>query len=482
MQKKASIFKKIKKSIRFRAIIIMILMALIPITIATIAIVQSYKQKAVSIRKAEALSQLRVVSDIISRDSTILTGYSSHNSVTDQINLMSSIYNGRVIVVDETLTVVYDSYYLDQDRIIASEAIVQGFYGKEYVNYNSDSGFIEMSVPIYSSRDSERVIGVVMLSVSTDNVDNTYAYLNNIAIIVLFATLIGAIFFASFLCRQLFLPFYRLRKKTESIKNGYNNVLKSEDDAYETGMIAQEFDEVIAKMRIMDESRQEFVSNVSHELKTPLTSMKVLADSIISMEGAPIELYQEFMQDITNEIERENKIITDLLSLVKMDKSAADLNIDTVNINDLVEQIIKRLQPLAEKQLVEIVLESFRPVTAEIDEVKLTLAISNLIENAIKYNRTDGEGWVHVSLNSDHQYFYLKVEDSGMGIPEDSLDQIYERFYRVDKSHSREIGGTGLGLAITKNSIVMHRGDIQVHSTLGEGTTFDVRIPLNYIV
>ena len=140
------------------------------------------------------------------------------------------------------------------------------------------------------------------------------------------------------------------------------------------------------------------------------------------------------------------------------------------------------MQPIADKQNVALVLESFRPVSAEVDEVKLTLAITNLIENGIKYNRNDGEGWVHVSLNADHQYFYVKVEDSGMGIPEDALGHIYERFYRVDKSHSREIGGTGLGLAITRSSILMHRGAIKAYSVLGEGTTFDVRIPLKYIV
>ena len=130
------------------------------------------------------------------------------------------------------------------------------------------------------------------------------------------------------------------------------------------------------------------------------------------------------MEDITNEIERETKIINDLLSLVKMDKSAADLNISTVNLNELIEQILKRLQPIADRQKVELVLESFRPVTAEIDDVKMTLAITNLVENGIKYNRTDGEGWVHVTLNADHQYFYIKVEDSGIGIQEDCLDQI----------------------------------------------------------
>jgi signal transduction histidine kinase len=192
-------------------------------------------------------------------------------------------------------------------------------------------------------------------------------------------------------------------------------------------------------MKRIDDSRQEFVSNVSHELKTPLTSMKVLADSLNGQEDVPIELYREFMQDIGNEIERENSIINDLLALVKMDKSASDLNITSVNINEMVEQILKRLRPIAEMNHIELVLESFRPVTAEIDEVKLTLAITNLIENGIKYNNE--EGWVHVSLNADHQYFYVKVEDSGIGIPQEALEHIYERFYRVDKSHSREIGG-----------------------------------------
>ena len=142
---------------------------------------------------------------------------------------------------------------------------------------------------------------------------------------------------------------------------------------------------------------------------------------------------------------------------------------------------MKRLQPIADKQQVELVLESFRPVTAEIDEVKLTLAFTNLIENAIKYNDNETGGYVHVSLNADHKFFYLKVSDSGVGIPEELQDSIFERFYRVDKARSRETGGNGLGLAITRSAILLHRGSIKVHSVEKQGTTFNVRIPLIYI-
>ena len=162
-----------------------------------------------------------------------------------------------------------------------------------------------------------------------------------------------------------------------------------------------------------------------------------------------------------------------------MDKKVQNLNIVSLNINDLTEIILKRLRPLARKKDVEVVFESARTVVAEVDEVMISLVMTNLVENAIKYNKE--HGWVKVTLDADHQFFTFTVQDSGIGIPEDSMPHIYERFYRVDKSHSREIGGTGLGLAITKSAVLAHKGSITLESTLEEGTTFVVKIPLNYI-
>ena len=219
---------------------------------------------------------------------------------------------------------------------------------------------------------------------------------------------------------------------------------------------------------------------MSHELKTPITSIRVLADSLMGMEDVPVELYREFMTDISDEIDRENQIIDDLLTLVKMDKSAdSQMNMEQVNINGEMELILKRLRPIAKRGNVELILESIRDVTADVDKVKISLAITNLVENAIKYN-VDG-GTVRVTLDADHKYFYIKVADTGIGIPEDCVDRIFERFFRVDKARSREVGGTGLGLSITKNVIQMHHGVVEVESMPGEGTTFNVRIPLNYV-
>jgi sensory box histidine kinase vicK len=151
-----------------------------------------------------------------------------------------------------------------------------------------------------------------------------------------------------------------------------------------------------------------------------------------------------------------------------------------VDINLLIKQILKRLRPIAAAKKVEIIYETIREVVAEVDETKLSLAITNLVENAIKYN-TEG-GSVKVSLDADHKFFYIKVSDTGIGIPEAEYESIFERFYRVDKARSRSTGGTGLGLSITKNIILKHKGIIKLSSKEEEGSTFTIRIPLNYIV
>ena len=473
------------KSLKFRLIFSMILMALIPSFIVSSSILASYENRALALRESEVLGQAKIVANQIAG-----SGYvnkeenSSKENLVSQITMLTKLYDGRVLIVDGSLKIVYDTYNLDENRTIISEEVIRSFAGNKIItSYDSENHYIEMAIPIVNPTDEMKtVLGVFLVSVSTDNIALNASYLRQIATIVEVLVIAAIIFFGVLISVKLVAPFNELSYKIGKLHTGFMGEKIMVSNYTETISICEKFNEMLASMKVTEDSRQEFVSNVSHELKTPLTSMKVLADSINSMPDAPVELYQEFMGDITNEIERETKIINDLLSLVKMDKKAAALNISTVNVNELLEQTLKRIQPIADRQKVQLVLESFRPVTAEVDDVKLTLAISNLVENAVKYNKTDGTGWVRVSLNADHHYFYLKVEDSGMGIPEESLEHIYERFYRVDKSHSREIGGTGLGLAITRTAILMHRGAIKVHSEVGVGTTFDVRIPLNYIV
>ena len=327
------------------------------------------------------------------------------------------------------------------------------FKGEDAYQYDSDSQKLILAVPV-KSPDVKQVQGAMMIMASSSEVTATIHELEQKGILIIGIIVVLAIFLGYILSTILVKPFARVTKAIEDLTDGYQNEEISVPDYTETALITDAFNKMLSRMKTLDESRQEFVSNVSHELKTPMTSMKVLADSLVGQQGVPEELYQEFLSDITEEIDRENKIITDLLSLVKMDKKAADMNISNMNINELLENILKRLRPIADQRRIDLILDSFRPVTADVDEVKFTLAISNLVENGIKYNVD--EGWVRVTLDADHKDFYVTVADSGLGIPEDSIERIFERFYRVDKSHSREIGGTGLGLAITRSSIAMH--------------------------
>lgn len=476
-------FKKITgfiKSLRVRLIVLFILFGVVPGILLRVGMLNSYEKRAVSIRRSEILSQAKILANqIVSND---YLNSSDSTTINVQLDQLSTIYDGRVMIIDQGFHVIKDTYRLDEGKTIISEEVMKSFYGEEIQKYDPEYRYIELTVPIMSAdttAEGPMVLGVMMVSVSTDSIDLNAEYLATNTKIIELVCFFAVVFLGVILAGQLVKPFHKMSRLIEEIQTGYGEDALEVNDYTETEQICEKFNSMLGRMKVLDDSRQEFVSNVSHELKTPLTSMKVLADSINSMEDAPVELYKEFMGDIGNEIERETKIINDLLSLVRMDKSAGDLNVSNVNINDLLEQILKRLKPIADRQNVELVLESFRPVSADVDEVKITLAFTNLVENGIKYNKQDG--WVHVSLNADHQYFYLKVEDSGMGIPEDELEHIFERFYRVDKSHSREIGGTGLGLAITRSAILMHRGAVKVFSTEGEGTIFNVRIPLNYI-
>ena len=451
------------------------LAGIVPVLIMRGVFLNSYEKCAVRVRTAEIQNQCTILSNQLS-SSGYLTGDISEVMRTELVQL-SNIYSGRVMVIDGAFKIQEDTYDMDKGKTIVSGNVIRCFQDKGTSEYNRKNRYIEVTAPIIGKDDA--VVGVLLVSAPTDSVLDSLEILRNKADVVALATILVIMMIAVLAGIAMLKPFRRITESISAVTEGYDDNYLHENTYTETIELSEAFNKMSGRMKTLDDSKNEFVSNVSHELKTPLTSMKVLADSINSMEDAPIELYKEFMGDIGNEVDRETKIINDLLSLVKMDKAAGDLNITNININELLEQILKRLRPIADKQKVELVLESFRPVSADVDEVKITLAFTNLIENAIKYNKEDG--WVHVSLNADHQYFYLKVEDSGIGIPEDSLGHIYERFYRVDKSHSREIGGTGLGLAITRNAVLMHRGAIKVFSTEGEGTIFNVRIPLNYI-
>lgn len=473
------------RSIKIYIFLIVFIVGLISCNVMRHAILQDYEQRAVSLRISDVQAQLNILANHLITYQYLQD--TSSQVINAELSLLSNLYDGRVLIINNDLKVVKDTYGISEGKIFISEEVIRCFKGSNTSQYDSQNGYIEMTIPIMEVMEESDTFpeqtsiarGVMLTSVSTDYIAQTMEILNRKAV-VLEIIVIMAIFAVSVLASYVLVrPFGKITDALSQVKEGYTSDPIYVPDCLETENIGEAFNQVLGRMKVLDDSRREFVSNVSHELKTPITSIKVLADSLRGQENVPIELYQEFMEDIAAEIDRENEIINNLLTLSRMDRTAADLNIDQVDVNMLVELIMKRLRPIAIKKDVELVYESIRPVVAEIDEVKISLVITNLIENAIKYNKE--HGWVKVTLDADHQFFTIEVADSGIGIPSESIEHIYERFYRVDKSHSREVEGTGLGLAITRSAILMHRGSIKAVSEEGEGTTFTVKIPLTYI-
>ena len=465
------------KSLRTVIIIAAIIAGVLPAVAAGKIITYSYRTKAMNDMIIEVQGQGSLLAADISKYGYF--GDISSDVVNTELEQVTYTYSSRVLVIDSKCLIVKDTYAYEDGKTLVMPEVFSALRGNINKEYSNREGNARIFIPVYSADQSDEVIGVVGIIVTDNRIHENIGYLNRIAgaITVTF----GLIFLGGgiFLANALVKPVYKLDASIQKVAAGDKNAHVESRTLYEYDRVAQSVNLMLDRIRFIDDSREEFVSNVSHELKTPMASMKVLAESLLTQEHAPEELYREFMADIVTEVDRENQIIGDLLELVRMDSTKSALNIATCNINELVERVLKTLKPIASQKNVELLLETFRPVAAEIDEVKLSLAITNLVENAIKYNVNGG--WVRVSINADHKYFYINVQDSGIGIPAESCEHVFERFYRVDKARSRQTGGTGLGLAITKSVIMMHNGTIKLYSKENEGSTFTIRIPLYYV-
>lgn len=467
---------KLRKILSLKVSIFLIFLCIFFITYYSLdrIIIYGFLRKSMD----ETVTQVKWQSNILASDILAMDFFKNPDSDAADVEIqqMAYAYSARILIINSDYIIVKDNYIFDEGKTIITEDVINAFKGKSHshINYKSSSAVI--TTPIID--DTGKISGVIKVSLSGYATIQTINYMKRISIAVMIALLLVFSGILVFVIYKLTSPAKDMKEAILSLSDGDKNARIKKQTIKEYKDIGDAVNVLLDRLESIDGSRDEFLSNVSHEIKTPMTSMKVLADSLLATENAPIEMYKEFMQDIAEEIDRENEIIGDLLNLVRTDGERAVLNIETVDVNELMEVVLKRLKPIALKNNIEIIFESMRPVTASIDRVKFIIVLTNIIENAIKYNHP--EGWVKITLNADHKFFYVDVSDSGIGIPEECKDHVFERFYRVDKARSRETGGTGLGLAITKNIVLLHKGTIKFYSKENEGTTFNIRIPLNY--
>ena len=272
---KSKQFLQFLKSLKFRLILLIVVIAVVPSLILSAAVLKYYEKRAVSIRESEILSQAKILANQIATSEYMKLGADvSSSNIQTQIDMLTTIYDGRVIVVDDNCKVYYDTYNLDDHKLIIAEEVMRSFKGEDIVHYDSENHYIEMTIPISDPDDkSETVIGVMLISVSTDNIVINQSYMRQVAVIVMVMVGIAIVFFAILLLLYFLKPLQKIEEGIAAIKNGYGEYNLQVNDYTETAGICEKINQMLGRIKVMDDSRQEFVSNVSHELKTPLTAL-----------------------------------------------------------------------------------------------------------------------------------------------------------------------------------------------------------------
>jgi two-component system, OmpR family, phosphate regulon sensor histidine kinase PhoR len=230
----------------------------------------------------------------------------------------------------------------------------------------------------------------------------------------------------------------------------------------------------VTKVAKLDMMKQQFVSNVSHELKTPLTSIQGFAETLISMDKNDPK-FNEFLQIISRESERLTNLINDILLLSEIENTTAAVSSKAINIKQVADDVVTLLTPQL-KEAVALKVEVPTGITLKIEAFQLRQVLVNLMSNAIKYTE---EGSISIQASTDKKRLLIQVIDTGIGIPDEDQGHVFERFYRVNKDRSRETGGTGLGLSIVKHIVESYRGQLNLESELGKGTTVTVVFPID---
>ena len=347
MKKRNNFFR----SLRFRILIILIILGIVPGVIVTYTMLHNYQDRAVSMLSERVSDQCDILCNLIIKENYL--NDTDSETVNSKLELFSNVYNGRVLLADRDFKIVSDTFHTEEGKTLLSSLAVSCLKDGISSNYDAKNKVLELAVPVQSP-DVQQFQGVMLVTVSAIDIAETLAELEQRGVMLIGIIIVLAGFLAWLLSTILVKPLARVTKSIEDLTDGVLDEEISVPDYTETELITDAFNKMVNRMRILDESRQEFVSNVSHELKTPLTSMKVLADSLVGQQGIPEELYQEFMRDITAEIDRE-KLNVDMYAL-------------NGRVNDLYFGILMLDEQLAQNALLQDELgRNFRQITAYVE-------------------------------------------------------------------------------------------------------------------
>lgn len=391
------------------------------------------------------------------------------------MSLLDIYGEGRVFVTDTSGKVLFDSSEKSSlaERCLVMPGLVSALSGNDFFRCTYIDGAFESSasVPVtyrgtvlgavyFYEYDMQQ--GELLLSMQR--------YLLYISLVLSLFTLVVSLLFSSALRRRIRSLIVAIGQVREG--NYSHRVPSMGKD--EISLIGDEFNELSGRLEETEELRRQFVSNASHELKTPLASIKLLTDSILQNRGMSIDDVRDFLNDISEEIVRLTRITDRLLRLTRLDVQLHQ-EFTPVNVSYVVQRAARMLTPLAEHYRITVSSETEDNCLIMAEEDGIYQIVFNLMENALKYNHPGGS--VRVLTYTRDGLVYCIVDDTGIGIPENDLEHIFERFYRVDKARSRETGGTGLGLSIVRKTVEQYGGKVWAENRESSGARFIFTVP-----
>lgn len=383
----------------------------------------------------------------------------------------------RGVITNNSYTVLYDTNGEAGmiGKVFMRSVLKRALDGEQADSvFDADSGrTITVAVPVESGAE---IIGGVYLAENVSSISDTIKVIKTSLIVfcVLIVFVLGMLSMGiSYFITQ---PFSEFTEAARAISKGDFSRRASVKGLDEIAQMGQALNYMCDELNALDEKRRNFVSDVSHELKTPMAGIKLLCDTLVETENPGMDTVREFLGDMSEEIDRLTRLINRLLTLSRLD-SGAGRSLSDVDICALCAGVVRGIGKLsAEKGIVpELDSENPEKLVIMADYDKIYEAVYNIVDNAVKY--TPEGGRVIVRVRGAAQGCVIEVEDSGPGIPDEEKTKVFDRFYRLDDSRARDTGGTGLGLAISMEAVRLHGGDIEVRDAEGGGSVFSITLP-----
>lgn len=390
--------------------------------------------------------------------------------------------NSRILVVNSNKEVLIDNYNSYIGKTLNNKEINSSLEGKSKSGRYmvEDREVLQLSVPIILNHGIEnKILGGVLISTSLDSLNEDVKSIKNNMYKIATVALSISLFLTVIAANNMTKPLRELSFGVERLSQGdlgYNVKSKTKD---EIGRLIQTFNDMSDKLNKIEKNRKTFINTISHELKTPLTSIKVLIESL-SIGDDDIDTYKEYLSDIYGEAERMEDLVNYLMNSIKLEDIILDIK--NHNLGEILEETVKLILPYAEKNGVLLTIDNVKNIMVKCDKDRVKEVLFNIIDNSIKYKDEEKDtNYVAVVLKKFKNKALVTIEDNGLGIDEKNLPNIFKGGFRVLEGHVQQglnVEGYGIGLAIVKNIIDKHNWDISVESSLKLGTIFTITIPL----